>query len=111
MYWVHPIKVVSSFVNLTLYKELRKYQDRFYTYCRMSTEQFDYILAHIEHLIYKPHTNWRCSISSEEKLAICIRYFYLLNYFCYHLKASKHIHPNASIITHLETVLCRDGYV
>ena len=27
---------------------------------------------------------------------------------CYHL---KHVHPTAPIITHLETVLCKDGYV
>ena len=38
----------------TLYKDLRKYPDRFYTYYRMSTEQFDTILAQIQHLIYKP---------------------------------------------------------
>ena len=41
----------------TLYKVLRKYLDRFYTDYRMSTEQFDYILSQIEHLIYKPNTN------------------------------------------------------
>ena len=37
----------------------------------MSTEQFDYIQAEIEHLIYKLNTNWQCSISTEEKIAIC----------------------------------------
>ena len=56
-----------------LYKDLRKYPDRFYTYYWMSTEQFDYILAQIEHLIYKPNINWWHSISAEEKLEICIR--------------------------------------
>ena len=56
-----------------LYKDLRKYPDRFYTYYWMNTEQFDYILAQIEHLIYKPNTNWQRSISAEEKLAICNR--------------------------------------
>ena len=58
----------------TLYKDLRKYADRFYIYYRMSTEQFDTILAQIQHLIYKPNSKWRHSISPEEKLAICIRY-------------------------------------
>ena len=47
---------------------------KFYTYYRMSTEQFDNILAQIEHLIYKPNSKWWHSISPEEKLAICIRY-------------------------------------
>ena len=55
-YWVHPINQShEQFGELhMLYKDLRKYLDRFYTYYWMSTEQFDYILAQIEHLIYKP---------------------------------------------------------
>ena len=100
------IKVVSSLVNSTLYKDLRKYLDRFYTYYMMSIEQFDYILAQIEHLIYKPNTNWQHSISAGEKLAICIRYLYLLSF-----KSIKHVHPPAPIFTYVERVLCRDGYV
>ena len=81
--YILSIKVLSSLVNLTLfYKDLRKYADRFYTYYRMCTEQFSYILAQIEHSIYKTNTNWWHSISAEEKLAICIRDLYLLNYFC-----------------------------
>ena len=74
-YWVHPINQSrEQFGEFhMLYKDLRKYPDRFYTYYRMSTDQFDYILAQIEHLIYKSSTNWRHSISAEEKLAICIR--------------------------------------
>ena len=73
-YWVHPInQSCQQFGEFqTLYKDMRKYPDRFYTYYRMSTEQFDDILAQTEHLIYKPNTNWQCSISAEEKLAICI---------------------------------------
>ena len=58
MYWVHSInqshKQFGKFN--TIYKDLRKYPDMFYTYYRMSTEQFDYILAQIEHSIYKPNT-------------------------------------------------------
>ena len=74
-YWVHPINQSrEQFGEFhMLYKDLKKYQDRFYTYYQMSTEQFDYILPQIEHLIYKPSTNWWHSISAEEKLAICIR--------------------------------------
>ena len=74
-YWVHPINQSSQQFGEfhMLYKDLRKYPNRFYTYCWMSTEQFDYILAQIEHLICKPNTNWQHSISAEEKLAICIR--------------------------------------
>ena len=75
-YWVHLInQTCKDFGEFhTLYKDLRKYPDRFYTYYRMSTEQFNTILAQIEHLIYKPNSKWWPSISLEEKLAICIRY-------------------------------------
>ena len=66
MYWVQPInQSCEQFGECnTLYKDLRKYPDRFYTYYRMSTEQFDYIPVQIEHLIYKPNTNWQCRISA-----------------------------------------------
>ena len=65
-YWVHPINQSrEQFGEFhRLYKDLRKYPDRFYTYYRMSMEQFDYILAQIEHTIYKPNTNWPRSISA-----------------------------------------------
>ena len=81
-YWVHPINQMCNDLGEfnTLYKDLRKYPDRFYTYYRMSTEQFDTILAQIQHLIYKPNSKWRRSISPEEKLAICIRYEILFIY-------------------------------
>ena len=73
-YWVHPINQThKDFGEFhTLNKDLGKYPDRFYTYYRMSTEQFDTILAQIEHLIYKPNSKWWDSISPEEKLAIYI---------------------------------------
>ena len=73
-YCVHPInQSCQQFGEFhTPYKDLRKYPDRFYTYYRMSTEQFDDILDQIEHLIYKLNTNWQHSISAEEKLSICI---------------------------------------
>ena len=74
----------------TLYKDLRKYPDRFYTYYRMSTEQFDTILAQIQHLIYKPNSKWWRSISPEGKLAICIRYEILyLTCFKFHTAITK----------------------
>ena len=87
MYWVHPINQSCQHFGKfnPLYKDLRKYPDRFPTSYRMSTEQFDYILAQIEHLTYKPNTNWQHSISAEEKLVICIRYLYLLSF-----KSIKH---------------------
>ena len=74
-YLVHPINQSGEQFGEfhMLYKDMRKYPDRFCTYYQMSMEQCDYILAQIEHLIYKPNPNWQCSISVEEKLAICVR--------------------------------------
>ena len=50
MYWVHPTNQSHQQFGKfnTFYKDLRKYPDRFYTYYRMSTEQFDYIFAQID---------------------------------------------------------------
>ena len=62
----------------------------------MSTEQFDYILDQIEHLIYKPTTDWWHSISAEEKLAICIIYLYKLSF-----KSIKHVHRCLCIILYI----------
>ena len=60
MYWVDPINQShQQFGEFnTLYKDLGKYLDRFYTYYTISTEQLDYILAQIEYLIYKTNTNY-----------------------------------------------------
>ena len=70
-YWVHPIKqTCKDFGEFhTLYKDLRKHPDMFYTYYRMSIEQLDTILAQIEHLIYKPNSKWwqTCDVK------ICVR--------------------------------------
>ena len=111
-YWVHPINQRHQQYGEfhTLYKDLTKYPDRFNTYYRMSTEEFDYILAQIEHLIYKPNTNWQCIVYLQKKNLQYVSGTYI----CYHLlsfKSIKHVHPIAPIITHLETILCRDCYV
>ena len=104
-YWVHPIdQSHQQFGKFhTLYKDLRKYPDRFYTYYRMSTEQFDYILAPIEHLIYKPKQT--CGIVYLQKK----NWQYVSgNYICYHLKA---ISPYCTYYHPLENnIVCR-GYI
>ena len=60
MYWVHPINQWQHEYGEfnTLYKDLENHSDRFYIYYQMNTEQFDYILSQIEHLIYKSRTNF-----------------------------------------------------
>ena len=83
-YWAYPINQShQQFGEFhTLYKDLRKYPDRFSTYYRMSTEQFDYILVQIEHLIYKPNTNF-CVVYLQKKSLQSVSGPYI----CYHLKA------------------------
>ena len=60
MYWVHHIN--QSHQQFGEFNTLFKDLDRFYPYYRMSTEQFNYILAQIEHLSYKPNTN--CNVTT-----------------------------------------------
>ena len=76
MYWVHLINQWWHEYQKfnTLYKDLRNTPDKFNTYYQMNTEQFDYILSQIEHLIYKLRTNFCTTVCPEEKLAIGIRY-------------------------------------
>ena len=83
-YWVHPVNQShQQFGEFhTLYKDLRKYPGRFYTYYRISTEQFDYILVQIEHLIYKPTLTGSVVYLQKKNLQ-----YVSGTYICYHLKA------------------------
>ena len=73
-YWVHPINVErpSKGEFNTHYADLQHYEDCFFEFYRMSTSQFDYILERIAPLIRKQNTNFRESVSPEEKLVITI---------------------------------------
>ena len=75
-YWVHPINTRREECGEyhTLYKDLRNYPDRFYTYYHMTTRSFKYILMQIQDYIYKLRLNFWPSICPEEKLAVCISY-------------------------------------
>ena len=73
-YWVHPINVERYHKGEfnTHYADLRHYEDRFFEFYRMTTSQFDYILDKIAPLLRKQDTNFRESVSPEEKLVITI---------------------------------------
>lgn len=69
--WVHPInkkRDISGFIG-----ELRADPAKFFNYCRMSVSTFDYILDEIRNKIEKRNTNWRKSITGEERLFITLR--------------------------------------
>lgn len=65
--WVHPInqkRDIGSFIV-----EIRSDPNKFYNYCRLSIATFDHLLA----LIQENNTNYRNSISPEERLLITLR--------------------------------------
>ncbi|CAG0891085.1 unnamed protein product [Cyprideis torosa] len=75
-FWVHPInrdrKQKGEFA--TTYQVLRKDATRFMGYFRMSVASFDHLLQEIEPMIAGAGTNFRESVSPEEKLMITIKY-------------------------------------
>ena len=54
-------------------QELQCYPDRFYQYFQMTIQKFDELLVMVMKSIAKENTNWRHSISAEERLAVCLR--------------------------------------
>ena len=73
--WVHPLNEdrASKGEFFNLYCDQRYFGDRFFLNYRMSVHQFDDILRKITPYIKKKHTNFRSSISAEEKLCLTIR--------------------------------------
>ena len=55
------------------YSELRRYEDKFFEYYRMSTASFEELLNIIRPYITRQKTYWRAPISAEERLTITLR--------------------------------------
>ena len=72
--WIHPINNLrfEKGEYFVLYPDLRRYEDKFFNWYRMSTNRFDYLLKVIQRRISKQNTNYRESISAEEQLVITI---------------------------------------
>ena len=72
--WVHPMNVERSLKGefYTHYADLCYYEDRFFEFYQMTTQQFDYILERIVPLITKKHSNFWSPISAEQKLVLKI---------------------------------------
>lgn len=73
--WVHDInKRREEYGEYhRLCRELESFEDRFYTYFRMSKSSFKELHELIRLKIIKTDTNYRAAISSRERLAICLR--------------------------------------
>ena len=72
--WAHPMNVERSLKGefYTYYADLCYYEDRFFEFYQMTSQQFDYILERIVPLITKKHSNFRSPISAEQKLVLTI---------------------------------------
>ena len=74
-WWVHPIIVKRLRLGeYNLVQELRSDAQRFNTYFRMSTDQFDQLLHTVGPKIMKQTTRCRSSLEPAQRLAICLRY-------------------------------------
>ncbi len=54
-------------------QELRRFSDKFYQYFRITIVKFNELLSLLEQRIAKENTNYRSSISAEERQAVCLR--------------------------------------
>ncbi|XP_071581623.1 uncharacterized protein [Temnothorax nylanderi] len=76
-YWVHPIlqrkQQQGDWYNLI--QEMRFQNDEtFFSYMRMSSTMFDFVLAKVGPKITKMETNWRRPIPAASRLAMTLRY-------------------------------------
>ena len=72
---IHPLNVERSSKGkfYRLYLDQRHFPEKFFENYRMSTHQFDEILYKIDPLVQKKDTNFRRTITPEEKLALTLR--------------------------------------
>ena len=72
--WIHLINNLRFEKGefFLLYPDLRKYEDKFFGWYRMSTRQFDHLLSVVKNSLRKKCTNFREPISPEEQLVITI---------------------------------------
>ncbi|XP_029341007.1 uncharacterized protein LOC115033118 [Acyrthosiphon pisum] len=81
--WVHAInkkrETLGEFHRLV--PELKKDTKRFHMYFRMTMEEFDFLHELIKPDIYKQNTQFRRAVSTEERLAVCLRFLATGNSF------------------------------
>lgn len=73
--WIRPLLAERSKVGAfkTLFEDLRKDGDEFFTYFGMSIETFDELHEKIQHYLLRQDTNMRASIKPVERLAVTLR--------------------------------------
>lgn len=73
--WVHPLnaKYQSRDIFKNFFEDIRKFEDKFFEYYRMSVCSFDELLIILKPHISKQELPLRTTISAEERLTITIR--------------------------------------
>lgn len=73
--WVHPFNSERERRQRfeKFYSKIRKYNDKFFGYYRMSQTSFDELLEKLKPSITKQNTTMRMAISAEERLTITLR--------------------------------------
>ena len=72
--WVHPINNLrfEKGEYFVLYPDLRRYEEKFFNWYRMSIKKFEYLLKLVKQRILRRNTNYREAISAEEQLVLTI---------------------------------------
>ncbi|KAM4011782.1 uncharacterized protein ACNLHF_005708 [Anomaloglossus baeobatrachus] len=74
--WVHPLVMAREEKGhfASLYRDLRRYPDKFMSFCRLPINSFDHLLAIVKTDLTYKDTVMRRSISAEERLLITLRF-------------------------------------
>ena len=74
-YWVHPyLQTRDESKHFAIFfEELKKYEDKFFGFTRMSIKTFEELLDILKTFITKQDTQFRNSIKPEAKLIIVLR--------------------------------------
>ncbi|CAI6358956.1 unnamed protein product [Macrosiphum euphorbiae] len=74
-YWVHPFikNNANTLGTFSVTKELAMYPEKFKNFYRMSQESFNVLSDMVRTKLQKKDTNFRLSISVEERLLITLR--------------------------------------
>nr|CAI5843768.1 unnamed protein product [Callosobruchus analis] len=81
--WVHEINVRREELGEyhRLVQELNEHPDRYHMYFRMTKDEFNFLHELIKEDIKKQNTQFRRAISTEERLAVCLRFLATGNSF------------------------------
>lgn len=75
-FWVHPFwreNMKNKKGAFSVFKELNMYPERFQSFYRMRRETFNFLMEKIAPTILKKDTNFRLSVTPEERLLITLR--------------------------------------